>query len=187
MGQGRLTHTVTHIILTSFSTFSRGKIEKCDLFREIKNGTVAYSVLPKQARYQLRYTRLLSFLSGWSYSPKPGAIPTSLYPDIQFLPLYHGGEENQSFFCLWSFMWSKPLLCHFQQPGEIPQTQVLQGFAAFRLALFRIPPLPKQARYQLRYTPIRYSLCIANPFLTALIVYWILAGKSTGRLHNPPE
>ena len=37
--------------------------------------------LPKQARYQLRYTRLLSFLSGWSYSPKPGAIPTSLYPD----------------------------------------------------------------------------------------------------------
>ena len=46
---------------------------------------------------------------------------------------------------------------------------------------------PKQARYQLRYTPIRYSLCIANPFLTALIVYWILAGKSTGRLHNPPE
>ena len=47
--------------------------------------------------------------------------------------------------------------------------------------------LPKQARYQLRYTPIRYSLCIANPFLTALIVYWILAGKSTGRLHIPPE
>ena len=47
--------------------------------------------------------------------------------------------------------------------------------------------LPKQARYQLRYTPIWYSLCIANPFLTALIVYWILAGKSTGRLHIPPE
>ena len=47
--------------------------------------------------------------------------------------------------------------------------------------------LPKQARYQLRYTPIRYSLCIASPFLTALIVYWILAGKSTGRLHIPPE
>jgi len=28
----------------------------------------------------------LSFLSGWSYSPKPGAIPTSLYPDIYFSP-----------------------------------------------------------------------------------------------------
>ena len=56
MGQGRLTHIVTHTILTSFSTFSRGKIEKCDLFKEIKNETVAYSVLPKQARYQLRNT-----------------------------------------------------------------------------------------------------------------------------------
>ena len=44
------------------------------------------ATLPKQARYQLRYTRLLSFLSGWAYSPKPGAIPTSLYPDIQFRP-----------------------------------------------------------------------------------------------------
>ena len=41
-------------------------------------------LLPKQARYQLRYTRLLSFLSGWSYSPKSSAIPTSLHPDIHF-------------------------------------------------------------------------------------------------------
>ena len=39
---------------------------------------------PKQARYQLRYTRLLSFLSGWAYSPKPGAIPTALHPDTVF-------------------------------------------------------------------------------------------------------
>ena len=79
-------------------------------------------------------------LSGWAYSPKPGAIPTSLYPDIQFLPLYHGERENQRFFCLWSFMWSKPLLCRFQQSGKVPQTQASQGFAAFRLALPRIPP-----------------------------------------------
>ena len=39
--------------------------------------------LPKQARYQLRYTRLFSFLSGWAYFPKPGAIPASLYPDMR--------------------------------------------------------------------------------------------------------
>ena len=103
-------------------------------------------LLPKQARYQLRYTRLLSFLSGWSYSPKPGAIPTSLYPDIQFLPLYHGGRENQRFFCLWSFLWSKPLLCRFRQPGKIPQSQALQGFAAFRHALSRIAPRHPQSR-----------------------------------------
>ena len=86
------------------------------------------------------------YLSGWLYSPKPGAIPTSLYPDIQFLPLYHGERENQRFFCLWSFMWSKPLLCRFQQSGKVPQTQASQGFAAFRLALPRIPPRHSQTR-----------------------------------------
>ena len=40
------------------------------------------TALPKQARYQLRYTRLLSFLSGWAYSPKAGALPTALHPVI---------------------------------------------------------------------------------------------------------
>ena len=84
--------------------------------------------------------------SGWAYSPKPGAIPTSLYPDIQFLPLYHGGEKNQRFSCLWSNMWSKPLLCRFQQLGKNQQTQVSQGFAAFRFAPFRIPPRHSQSR-----------------------------------------
>ena len=44
------------------------------------------TALPKQARYQLRYTRLLSFLSGWSYSPKPRVLSAELHPDIQFLP-----------------------------------------------------------------------------------------------------
>ena len=34
------------------------------------------TALPKQARYQLRYTRLLSFLSGWAYSPKPMSEPS---------------------------------------------------------------------------------------------------------------
>ena len=73
MGQGRLTHIMTHTILTSFSTFSRGKIEKYDLFKEIKNETVAYSVLPKQARYQLRYTRILSLPT----ADHPSALPTA--------------------------------------------------------------------------------------------------------------
>ena len=78
--------------------------------------------------------------------PKCRALPVEPHPDIQFLPLYHGGGENQRFFCLWSFMWSKPLLCRLRQPGEIPQTQVPQGFAAFRLALSRIPPRHSQSR-----------------------------------------
>ena len=79
-------------------------------------------------------------------TPKPGAIPTSLYPDIQLLPLYHGEKENQRYFCLWSILWSKPLLCRFRQSEEIPQRQVSQGFAAFRLALPRIPTRHTQTR-----------------------------------------
>ena len=89
---------------------------------------------------------VFSNLEGERPAPKPGAIPTSLYPDIQFLPLYHGGGENQRFFCLWSFLWSKPLLCRFLQPGEIPQTQVSQGFATFRLILSRIQPRHSQSK-----------------------------------------
>ena len=76
--------------------------------------------------------------------PKPRVLSAELHPDIQFLSLYHGGEENQRFFCLWSFVWSKPLLCRFRQSVEIPQMQVLQGFAAFRLAPSRIPPRRSQ-------------------------------------------
>ena len=43
-------------------------------------------------------------------------------------------------------MWSKPLLCRFQQLGQNQQTSVSQGFAAFRLALSRIPPRHPQSK-----------------------------------------
>ena len=43
-------------------------------------------------------------------------------------------------------MWSKAILCRFPQSEEIPQTPVPQGFAAFRLALSRIPPRHSQSR-----------------------------------------
>ena len=68
---------------------------------------------------------------GALHAPKPGAIPTSLYPDIQFLPLYHGEGDNQRLFCLWSFMWSKPLLRRFRQPEENPLSPVPQGIPGF--------------------------------------------------------
>ena len=85
----------------------------------------------------LKSTISEGFWSEWgdsnarSLEPKSSAIPTSLHPDIQFLPLYHGREENQRFFCLWSFLWSKPLLCRFRQPEENPLSPVPQGFAGF--------------------------------------------------------
>lgn len=64
--------------------------------------------------------------------------------------------ENQSFFCLWSFMWSKPLLCRFLQLGKILQTHVSQGFAAFRLTLSRIPLRHSQSRRATNCATPRY-------------------------------
>ena len=103
------------------------------------------------------------YLSGWSYSPKPGAIPTSLYPDIQFLSLYHGGGEKQRFFCLWSFLWSKPLLRRFRQSMKTPQTQASQGFAAFHLTLSRIPPRHSQTRRDTSFAIPGYSASAIIP------------------------
>ena len=60
------------------------------------------TALPKQARYQLRYTRLFSFLSGWAYSPKCGAVPAPLYPvdsavgDSLSIP--HSGRDFKTFY-----------------------------------------------------------------------------------------
>lgn len=123
--------------------------------RKTQLGFSQYFHLLRRNRQRIRKIPLKSlisegFWSEWgdsnarSLEPKSSAIPTSLHPDIQFLPLYHGERENQSFFCLWSFMWSKPLLYRFRQSVEIPQTQVSQGFAAFRLTLSRIPPRHSQ-------------------------------------------
>ena len=48
------------------------------------------SILPKQARYQLRYTRIFHF-SVW----------------------YHAEKEKVSFSCLWATLWSNPILREF--------------------------------------------------------------------------
>ena len=55
-------------------------------------------------------------------------------------------------------MWSKPLLCRFQRLGEIPQTQVSQGFAAFRLTLSRIQPRHSQTRRDTNFAIPGYSI-----------------------------
>ena len=106
-----------------------------------------------RTKIPLKSTISEGFWSEWgdsnarSLEPKSSAIPASLHPDIQFPPLYHGGEENQRFFCLWSFMWSKPLLCRLQQSGKIPQMQASQGFAAFHLTPSRIPTRHSQTTH----------------------------------------
>ncbi len=96
-------------------------------------------------------------------TPKCGALPTGLHPDIQFLPLYHGGGENQRFFCLWSFMWSKPLLYRFRQLREVPQTQASQGFATFHFAPSRIPPRHSQMWRPTNWATPGYSISAIIP------------------------
>ena len=44
-------------------------------------------LLPKQARYQLRYTRLLSYSIRLVVFSQPPALPTALHPVMKFPPL----------------------------------------------------------------------------------------------------
>ena len=123
----------------------------------LTNGKAQLPHLLRRNRQRIRKTPLKStisegFWSEWRGSnsrprgPKPRVLSAELHPDIQFLPLYHGEGDNQRFFCLWSFMWSKPLLYRFRQSWKVPQTQALQGFAAFHLTLSRIPPRHSQSK-----------------------------------------
>ena len=55
-------------------------------------------------------------------------------------------------------MWSKPLLYRFQQPGKVPQTQAVQGFAAFCSDPSRIQPRHSQTRRDTNFAIPGYSL-----------------------------
>ena len=136
--------------------------------------------LLRRNRQRIRKTPLKStisegFWSEWRGSnsrprgPKPRVLSAELHPDIQFLPLYHDGEENQRYFCLWSILWSKPLLCRFRQSEKVPQTQVSQGFAAFRLTLSRIQP---------RHTQITCATNCATPGYSFFCHYTTARGKN---------
>ena len=59
-------------------------------------------------------------------------------------------------------MWSKAILCRFLQSGKIPQTQVSQGFAAFRLAPSRIPPRHSQIKRDTNFAIPGYFFSIAQ-------------------------
>ena len=76
MGQGLLAHTATHIILTSFSTFSRGSRRPC-----------AFSPESIQTDCMLP-------------TPGAGVPPDTPIPDIQVFASYHCEKENASFSCL---------------------------------------------------------------------------------------
>ena len=78
-------------------------------------------------------------------------------------------------------MWSKPLLCRFRQSGEIPQTQALQGFAAFRLALSRIRPRHTQIKRDTNFATPGYSFFCHDTTAEGKIKDFSVCGHSCGQ------
>ena len=111
-------------------------------------------LLPKQARYQLRYTRLLSFLSGWSYSPKCRALPVEPHPDIHFSAMIPRRTVKIKFFLSVVIYVVKAAFVPFSATGGKPaiaRAARLCGLLS-KPRMDRVYAHPKQARYQLRYT-----------------------------------
>ena len=78
-------------------------------------------------------------------------------------------------------MWSKPLLCRFRQSGKIPQTQALQGFAAFRLALSRIRPRHTQIKRDTNFATPGYSFFCHDTTAEGKIKDFSVCGHSCGQ------
>ncbi len=74
-------------------------------------------VLPKHARYQLRYTRLFSFFRASACIPKPPALPTAPHP-----------EMNMKFCAEVANMWCEPLFRGFCESSKTAFSLEHQGF-----------------------------------------------------------
>ena len=102
------------------------------------------------------------YLSGWSYSPKPGAIPTSLYPDIHFSAMIPWRVIKIKIFLSVVIYVVKGDFVPFSATGEKPAIARVARLCG--VSPHPIPDtttaLPKQARYQLRYTP-KYLFLLA--------------------------
>ena len=110
--------------------------------------------------------------------PKCRALPVEPHPVIHFSVIIPRWGGKSKIFCLWSFLWSKPLLCYFRQSVEIPQMQVSQGFAAFRLAPSRIPPRHSQMSRATNCTTPGYLLVMIiarnscdSKFFLSVVIY----------------
>ena len=132
-------YQLSHTRIFSFchDTTARGKNKNFSVCGHSCGQSRFYAAFSNREKSRKRrcYKALRRFAlpcSGYRHgTPKPRVLSAELHPDIQFLPLYHGGEENQRFFCLWSFLWSKPFLCRFRQPGKNPLSPVPQGIPGF--------------------------------------------------------
>ena len=90
--------------------------------------------------------------SGWAYSPKPGAIPTSLYPDIHFSAMIPRRGVKIKFFLSVVIYVVKAAFVLFSGIGGNSASAGITRLCG--VSPHPIPDtataLPKQARYQLR-------------------------------------
>ena len=99
----------------------------------------------------------ISEFSGWAgvlHAPKPGAIPTSLYPDIHFSAMIPRRGVKIKFFLSVVIPVVKAAFVPFSATGGKPaiaRAARLCGLLS-KPRMDRVYALPNQARYQLRYT-----------------------------------
>ena len=93
-----------------------------------------------------------------SLEPKSSAIPTSLHPDIHFPAMIPRRGVKIKFFLSVVIYVVKAAFVPLSEPEGNPLLPVLQGFAAFRLALFRIPPRHSQSRRATNCATPRYEV-----------------------------
>ena len=104
------------------------------------------TALPKQARYQLRYTRLFSFLSGWSYSPNVARYQLRYTRIFNLSHYITAVEKIKELFCLWSLCdqtrsraaFGNRSRSHKTRPSQ-GTARIGQGFCHEALLLYRLP------------------------------------------------
>ena len=102
------------------------------------------------------------YLSGWPYSPKSSAIPTSLHPDIHFSAMIPRRAVKIKFFLSVVIYVVKAAFVPFSATGGKPaiaRAARLCGLLS-KPRMDRVYALPNHVRYQLRYTP-KYLFLLA--------------------------
>ena len=105
--------------------------------------------------------------------PKCRALPVEPHPDIHFSVIIPRRGGKSKIFCLWSFMWSKPLLCRFRQPGKKPLLPVSQGFAGFCSSCAWIGSTHSQTRRDTNFAIPGYSISAMIPRRTVKIKFFL--------------
>ena len=110
-------------------------------------------------------------------TPKPPALPAAPHPDIHIRFFVFCVEVGQTVV--------KGKIYAVLRFVEVRKTRINKGVSGFLfLRCFGFTTLPKQARYQLRYTPILYVYRYRTDADTALVLYLLSMALSR---HKPTQ